>query len=406
MLVLPSLKWVMGPLSLSLAIGAANGFALSLLLAFSARKRVANLFLAGLIALLALRFVPYVLGYAGLYDAHRWLTFVPLDFSFAFGPLLWIYVSVLTTGKLPSRWRLHLAPAAIQLGYWLVCFSLPLDVKWNWYSGPHLGLIAPLGAAAGLVSAAVYLTWSWQIAQRYQEWLDGAFANREEARLQTLRGLLLAFGAALAVAAGFAITSWFVVRLDYFARFPLMVVFALLTYVLGLMGWRNTSVVYPLQSPDPVPESPLAESAREQYPSPEATSAYRIQADAWRARLVSAGWWRDATLDLNGLATRLATTPRTLSRVLGEGLGQNFREFIGRVRIEAAACMLEDPGDARPVLEIAFDAGFNSKASFNRAFQLYRGTTPSEHRRNASIERLNTRQNAPMAGIEAIGDTS
>jgi AraC-like DNA-binding protein len=382
----------MGTLSLSLAIGAANGFALSLILAFTARRRQANLVLSGLIALLALRLGPYILGFAGAYDAHRWLTFLPFDLSFAFGPLLWIYVRTLTEGTTPPRWWLHLAPALIQLIYWLACFSLPATAKWAWYTGGHLQVVGPIGAAAGLVSAGAYLAMSWRAADRYRHWLDGAFANRDEARLPTLRVLLAAFGVTLALATAVALTSWFIVELDYFARFPLMIAFAALSYALGLLGWHNASLDYP-------PFRPVPDTALDPPMVPE--PGYAALAAKWRARTVEAGWWRDETLDLARLARQLGTSPRTLSRALSEGLSQTFREFIGRIRVEAVARALSDPANSEPILQIALAAGFNSKASFNRAFRAFHGMTPSAWRRQAAEKGLKSRQSAGLACPEA-----
>lgn len=381
-------------LSITLAIGAVNGMALALLLAFTGGNRRANLVLAVLIALLALRLGPYILGFAGGYDAHRWLTFLPFDFSFAYGPLLWIYVRLLTTGEAPARWRRHLAPVVVQAAYWLICFALPLDAKWAWYTGGHLQVVAPIGAALGLASVALYLYAAYRDADRYRIWLDSAFANRDDARLWGLRLLLLAFAVTLVVAAGFALTTWFITPLDYFDRFPLMVVFGLLTYALGLLGWRNASIVYVR------PEAAVAVDAAE-APPVEAPNSYAAQAGAWRDALVAAGWWRDEALDLATLAAKLRTSPRTLSRTLSEGLGQNFRELVGRIRVDAVAEALEDADNDAPILTLAMEAGFNSKASFNRAFQTYRGVTPSVYRQRAAKTGLKNRQSPPKAGFEA-----
>ncbi|MET0398971.1 MAG: helix-turn-helix transcriptional regulator, partial [Longimicrobiaceae bacterium] len=115
------------------------------------------------------------------------------------------------------------------------------------------------------------------------------------------------------------------------------------------------------------------------------------------ARVAEAGWWRDEELTLAALARHLGTSPRTLSRALNEGLGQSFNEFVNRMRVDAVAAELRDPARRRDLLAIALDAGFSSKASFNRAFRAYTGTTPSEFRRRAEAERLNARQCAPPA---------
>ena len=67
-----------------------------------------------------------------------------------------------------------------------------------------------------------------------------------------------------------------------------------------------------------------------------------------------------------------------LSRGFNEGLGQNLAEVINRMRAEAVAGRLE-AGDGATLLELALEAGFSSKATFNRAFRAAYGRSPSEH---------------------------
>ena len=393
----------MGTFSLVLCIGAANGFVLAaMLLLAPTQDRTAHRVLAALIASLSWRAGTYILGYMGAYDAHPWLTFFPFDLSLAYGPLLWFYVVRLTCPHLPPRWHRHLIPAAVQLFYYLACFSLPQDAKWAWYSGAHLHLVAPFGAAIALMSALYYLhrsmRWSWE----YRAWLDARFANREEARLGDLRWLLGCFAVALLVAAGFAVTSWFLVPLRYRARFPLMVVFAVLTYALGILGWRNTGVSFP-------PWRAVSPEAERPSPSPpdsggesevEAAFKRREHGRCIAAAVEASDWWRDEDLDLEALSGHLGVSPRTLSRTLSEGLATSFREFVGRIRVAAVAAEF-DAGSRRPILDVALDAGFKSKASFNRAFLAYKGVTPSAYRKAVSDGGLTTRQMPSEAAGEA-----
>ncbi len=414
----------MNAYSLLLLLGAANGFILAALLRLARANRRANRLLAALVALVSLRLLPYVLGYAGAYDAHRWLTFAPFDLSLAFGPLLWGYVAALTTGERPRRWGWHLAPAAAQLAYSLACFALAPEAKWRWYTGPHLHAVAPAELAAALLSLAAYLRAAWRRYAAYQEWLAANLSNREELRLGWLRGVLLAFGATLCVGAGFALTSWLVTPLDYFDRFPQMVWLAGLVYFLGLVGWRHGERAYPHPAPDEAvpaataadPEPPPARSPDDAPPpavrsgataeaAADAAGATAALAARWAARVAEAGWWRDEELTLAALARHLGTSPRSLSRALNEGLGQSFNEFVNRMRVDAVAAELRDPARRRDLLAVALDAGFSSKASFNRAFRAYTGTTPSEFRRRAEAERLNARQCAlPAESATRGGD--
>ena len=162
----------LGIRSLVLLIGAINGVLLALPLLRARVNRTANRLLSALILVAALRLTPYVLGFAGAYDAARWLTFAPFDLTFAFGPLLWGYVVVLTTGALPKHWRWHLVPVALQLAYSLACFALPLDTKWDWYTGWHQRLVDPLFLGLLLASLSAYLLAAWRQYGRYRAWLD------------------------------------------------------------------------------------------------------------------------------------------------------------------------------------------------------------------------------------------
>jgi transcriptional regulator GlxA family with amidase domain len=68
-----------------------------------------------------------------------------------------------------------------------------------------------------------------------------------------------------------------------------------------------------------------------------------------------------------------------VSRALNQGLGQSFNECVNRLRAESVAVELR-AGSTRELVQLGFDAGFNSKASFQRAFVQFIGQTPSAFR--------------------------
>lgn len=356
----------MGPRSALLLLGALNGAFLALLILRNAYNRTANRLLAALLVLVALRLGIYVLGFAGAYDAYRWLTFVPLDLSAGFAPLLWLYVRALA-GRMPRRWPVHLLPAAIQFGYQAVCFLLPVGRKWDWYTTGNLHIVEPVAMAAILVASSVYLALSWRDQARYQAWLDTRFADRDVWRLVWLRTMIAAFTVLLALVAAAAAWHVLVRPLDYFDRTSVMIGFCLLAYALGLLGWRNGGIAYP-----PIAEIGDAASARR--------SDYPAQAEKWVRRIEAEGWWREEGLMLSEVARRLGTSERSLSRALNDGAGRNFNGVINSMRVAAVQQALSDPVETRDLLTLALDNGFASKASFNRAFRSVVGTTPSAWR--------------------------
>lgn len=84
-------------------------------------------------------------------------------------------------------------------------------------------------------------------------------------------------------------------------------------------------------------------------------------------------------LSIAAFAHELGIEPHQLSRFLNVHLNTTYTELINSYRIhEAKALLVTKPGDS--ILDIAFSAGFSSKASFNRIFKKMTGMTPSEYR--------------------------
>ena len=91
--------------------------------------------------------------------------------------------------------------------------------------------------------------------------------------------------------------------------------------------------------------------------------------------------WLEPELGLSDLATALGSTENRLSAVINEGLDTSFYGLVNRYRLAELDRLVRDPAVRdRPVLDLAFEAGFNSKASFYRIFRQAYGTTPTAYR--------------------------
>ena len=92
----------------------------------------------------------------------------------------------------------------------------------------------------------------------------------------------------------------------------------------------------------------------------------------------------EENISLQEVAARLNVPPHHVSMVINAELGLNFYSFINRYRLEEVTRMLSDPDLAEEnVLNIAFRAGFQSKAAFNRVFKQHTRLSPREFRARA-----------------------
>jgi AraC-like DNA-binding protein len=92
----------------------------------------------------------------------------------------------------------------------------------------------------------------------------------------------------------------------------------------------------------------------------------------------------DGDLSLQQLASNVDLAPNHLSQIINDTWKMGFQEFLNSHRVKAAESMLLDPSASdRSILDIAYDAGFNSKSAFNAAFRRHRAMTPTEFRRSA-----------------------
>lgn len=355
--------------------------------------------LAAVLVTLSGLLAPFVLIVGGIPSEPPWLVWLP-SFPLALGPLLWGYIRAQTRGPdADSLWR-HLIPAAVHLGWKLSLIALFLT------GGLGAGLREFQDAygrdafdAAGLVSLVVYGWASLREVGVYRRWLPQNRSDADRYAAVWFSRLILGLLALLAAFAVIRPYTWFIGELTHWQVFSLYVILAVFGAYAGVEGWRCSERRFP--------------AMREGASGPAAPGRdWTAQGEAWREQLREAGWWREPELSSATLARRLGTNVGYLSRAFNVGLGRNFAEVVNGMRAEAVAerLMRADPGN---LLEIAFAAGFSSKASFNRAFRAMHGMSPSafaaQFQKNlpgAKFEATATAEPCNQEQVEVPHDTS
>ena len=345
----------LGAWSTLLLVLAVQALLLAALLLGAPANRLANRYLALLLLVIVGLLIPFIIGYAGAYDAWPWLSFAPFAVPLALGPALYGHVRALTHEERLARW--HWYAPALQFLFQAAVFPWPVDTK-DWVDAQIVKpVLSPLFSLAVLISMAGYGWASGRTVGRYARWLEGR--RRHIGPAARLRTPVVALGLLVTARAGYELWDSLVEHTDYFDLFGYFILVGVLGVWIGAEGWRRAGA----------PAPPIEEK--------EATD-WNALGQAWIGELRAQGWWRDPTLSLARLARLIGTNESHLSRALNAA-GGGFAEVLNAARADAAAERLRS-GDRTGLLDLAMACGFGSKASFNRAFRSRFGATPSEYR--------------------------
>lgn len=370
----------LNPRSIICLIAILQGLVFSVLLAVRFRRtgQRADLCLAALLFTLCMSLVTPMIGFANVYDLNQWLTYFPFAIAYSYGVLVWLYTVFLTDSerRFARREFVLLIPAAIYLAVRFFLFAHSVEWK-NWFDTNYGQLFSTAVYITELVWNLTFLTLAIRHYRRYRVWLDENYSDTERIKFDWLRIFLYVSAAVLITGAVFDFIDSFVTNLSYIQYFYFQLGLALLTYCLAVAGYLRTETIAVTFS-EPVAErrTPVAASDAERLKS-------RLEDFIERDRP-----YLDPQLTLNDLARGLGVNPSALSFTINNGFGVNFNDFVNRFRVEEVKRRLADSG-GETLIEIAFESGFNSKATFNRAFKKFTGASPTDYVSAANREDSN-----------------
>lgn len=90
--------------------------------------------------------------------------------------------------------------------------------------------------------------------------------------------------------------------------------------------------------------------------------------------------YKDGNLSLERLSEELGITKHNLSQIVNEHFEMSFPELMNKYRIQEAVYIFDnDDYNRLKIIQVAYDVGYNNKASFNKAFKKYMFQTPSQY---------------------------
>lgn len=351
------------------------------------QQRTSHRWLSLLLFLNAMYIAPYMLGYSGWYSngiTREILFFVPFMQVLLIGPVIFFYTKSLLhiNYKLSKRDLMHFIPALLYMIYSLVVFvtdKLILDEFYFYADGRDKDL-ANWYQATGFFSIALYIVLSLRFYSNYKKLVFDKVSFAESILFQWIRNFLIAFLLVVVLRTIFFFTN--TVWEQYGSQFWYYIFFSFVFYYISINGYSNAvkvSALYGLKGEEvDVFDDVDAESVEEKSESEEK------DLEKWKAKIldliIKNKIYENPRLTLSDVSKELQVTTKTVSTIVNSGFDLNFNDFINFHRIEALKQLLkEGKHKESTLLGLAFDCGFNSKATFNRAFKKNTGVSPKEY---------------------------
>ena len=178
-----------------LLIGAviAQGILAAALLFLQQYNAKANRFLGLLVLLFSLWLCDTFFSIGNLYQQDPNLYFLPIYYSFAFGPLVYFYTKSITQQdfKFSKKDYWHFLPVLLQASLYIFLQCSDYNFRrWFWFE-VHFPYTYNLEFHLSLLSLLVYLYLSYQLIQTYQNWIKNYYSEISTINLSWLKRVLV-----------------------------------------------------------------------------------------------------------------------------------------------------------------------------------------------------------------------
>ncbi|KAA9349608.1 helix-turn-helix domain-containing protein [Larkinella humicola] len=342
-------------------------------------ERLSDYLLGWVLVALCFNIWIYMLGFGGIEILWKELNFFPRTLSFLLPPLYYFYLRSQFDGMFRLRWSdwPHALPFGLDALYHLIVFGRGSDFVKAWEADVHNPYhVDDLTFLANTGQHMLYLYWSFQLYRHYRTWIGTQYSDTDTLSFRWFRNFLLAL--ALMVTIDFSMTVldlW--LNLSFWQDWWNNLAGVVLIYYVSITGYGQRQPSRPLAFVESAPALPDLVPAEPQKPvSAELAEVYQRLLTLMHTEKP----YLDAELSLADLARRMKLNATILSQTINSEGGKNFNDFINAYRIDEFKRAVLLPANAHlSLLGVALDCGFNSKATFNRAFKKLTDQSPGEY---------------------------
>lgn len=327
------------------ALGAFNGFLLSIYFAINAKKKIfANNFLALLLLVLSIRIIKSVFFYFNPQLSNIFIQ-IGLSACILIGPFLFLYLKSYSNNDKPN-WAVHTVPVIVGITILGVFYPyMEHRIVWSKW-----------------IVTGIYLQWLIYILASFK-YLKPIFKKvKEKEKLKDLDVWLLIIYLGVAF-------IWLAYKFGTYASYIVGALsFSFVFYlILLLVIFRNSRETTFFQE-------------KEKYKNKSIDKEIVNLIEQKLSIIVEKELFLDPNFTLEIAAKELQVTKHLLSQYINENLGKSFSNLIKEHRIEKAKQLLQTESNFT-IEGLGYDSGFSSKSTFFTAFKKITGFTPAEYQK-------------------------
>lgn len=345
-------------------------------------ERLSDTMLGWIMFLLAQEIQDYTFGFAGINFLWDQLNGFPRGIALLFGPAVYFYLKsqVNRQFKFTRKHLIHLIPWAF---FFIIGLSIFVQGKyavqafqesvWHDYQG-NLHLVVMF------ISYNYYYYKSIKLYQAYRKWAVSQFSDIEIISFTWFRNLVYFMIAGLVFKLTMNVIDY-IYDLPFYQDWWWNLGTVVVIFYVGIWGYSQpqpNQINFETSGDETLTEK-FEPKSFEVIKSTSFDDDERLKAKI-KKTMEEHRAYLDANLTLSELAKRLKTNSSALSSVINQHLGKNFNDFVNEYRVEAfKENVAKVDNQNYTLLAVALDCGFNSKATFNRAFKKFTGISPREY---------------------------
>jgi AraC-like DNA-binding protein len=379
----PDIKINLHPINFVILSGILQSVIVAFILVLSRKgNKYANRLIGVFVFICSLHFSWSLVIDLNLADILKQVFWFPYSYLLALGPLLYFYSRSLSQPdfRIGSKELFHFLPVTTEALMQLIFIIVGVRNNVVHYVVPGFLFFRFVELTSAAVSILMYGKLSLDLIRKHEETLAQNFSSQKNITLSWLLKLIKYLRVLWIFWLAFELSFFFFFRFQmhfipvYLLLYGLLVVIAYSNYWIGIQALNKSESL--------IEQTAVSVSAETQnvYSRLSETEINRHIEDLERLMKIEKLYLHEA-LALRMLAIRMQADPNLVSFVLNNVLHKTFYDYVNDFRIEEVKRKISDPAYAHlKIVEIAYECGFNSKATFNRVFKKHTGRSPSEFR--------------------------